>query len=136
MTRSLAVAIGLALVAVPGLASARPKVALVAFDGDVGGEGQDNVTEALDGDLSIVGPKEVNRTIDKLGYEPTDLGAKELKKLARELEVDAIVQGKLSMKGENHLLHVRLWVHGKKVRGFKVEFGSAKSPKFKQKLHD
>src|SRR5207248_1291859 len=53
-----------------------------------------------------------------------------------ELEADAIIQTTLSTKGSNKVLHVKLYVHNKKLKGFKVEFANVKSPKFKQMLHD
>ena len=58
------------------------------------------------------------------------------RKLANELEADALVQGKLSnKKGDNRIAHFKLFVHGKK-KGFSVEFSNLKSDKLKQTLHD
>ena len=119
-----------------GVASARPKVALLAFDGDAKGGAQAVVSSALNDDFDVVGAKQVNRTADKLGLDAADLGDKDLKKLSNELDADAIVQAKLSSKGGTHTLHFRLFVHGKKAKGFKIEYASLKSAKFKQKLHD
>jgi len=135
LTRGLAV-IGVTLVALSGVALAKPKVALITFEGDPKGEAREVVSEALADDTKVVGGKEVNRSIDKLGLDVNDLAEKDLRKLSKELEADAIVQGKLSMKGPNHLLHFKLFVHGKKAKGFKIEFGSLKSAKFKEKLRD
>ncbi|MDB4958070.1 MAG: hypothetical protein JWO36_5639, partial [Myxococcales bacterium] len=136
MKRSLALAIVSAvLMMLPGAASAaRPRVALIKFDGDPGGEVQDLVSEALDGDTLVVGPKEVNRTVDKLGLSD-DMSEKELKKLATELDADAVVQGKIGKKGDNRIAHFKLFVHGKK-KGFSVEFSNLKSEKLKQTVHD
>ena len=117
------------------VASAKPRVALVAFEGDSNGQVQEVVADLLDGDYTVTGSKQVSRTIDKLGLD-TDLTAKDLKKLANELEADAIVRGDLSQNGKRKLLHVKLFVNGKKIRGFKVEFASLKSEKFKQALKD
>jgi len=125
----------LALVLAPAIALAKPKVAIVPLDND-SGDVLDAVLEALDGDeLQIIGPKQVARAADKLGLEG-DFSEKELKKLAKELEAQAVVQGSLSTKGANKVLHFKLFVKGKKQKGFKIEFGSAKSPKFKKALHD
>jgi hypothetical protein len=77
----------------------------------------------------------VNRTVDKLGLD-SKMSERDLKKLANELEVDAIVRGDLSRSGKRKLLHVKLFVNGKKVRGFKVEFASYKSEKFRSMLKD
>ncbi|HUJ61121.1 MAG TPA: hypothetical protein VLX92_21605 [Kofleriaceae bacterium] len=110
---------------------------MTPLDNDPGGDVQDAVTDALDnGDLAIVGPKQVSRTVDKLGLDSGELSDKDLKKLANELDADAVVAGTLSSKGGNKVLHFKLVVHGKKQKGFKIEFGSAKSSKFKHALHD
>lgn len=136
MTRSLAVAIGVVgLLLSAGTSEAKPRVAVVAFDGDDNGAVQEVVTDLLDGDYTVSGTKSVNRTIDKLGLD-ADLSDKDLKKLANELEVDAILRGDLQQKGTRKLLHVKVYLNGKKVRGFKVEFASVKSEKFKTALKD
>ena len=135
MKTALLIAIGV-LVVLPAAAIAKPRVALVAFEGDPGGEAQDVVSDALGEDVMIVGPKQVNRTVDKLGLDTTDLAEKDLRKLSKELQADAVLQGKLSKKGDNKLLHFKLFIHGKKAKGFKVEFASLKSKKLRTQLHD
>jgi len=136
MTRSLAVAIGVVgLLLFAGTAEARIRVAVVAFEGDDSGAVQEVVTDLLDGDYSVSGTKAVNRTVDKLGLD-ANMSDKDLKKLANELEVDAILRGDLQKKGARKLLHVKVYLNGKKVRGFKVEFASVKSEKFKSALKD
>ena len=40
------------------------------------------------------------------------------------------------MSGKHKVLHVRLFVNGKRVKGFKVEFGSTRSEKVKTALKD
>src|SRR5438477_1593495 len=127
--RAFPVAIGV-VVALAGSASAKPRVAMVAFEGDPGGQAQDVVSDAIGDDVQVLGTNEVNRTVDKIGLDVNALEDKDLRKLSKELEADAIIQGKLSMKGPNHLLHFKLFVHGKKQKGFKIEFGSLKSKKF------
>jgi len=129
-TRALAIAIGVVL---PALALAKPKVAVVQFDGDSNGQVQDVVADLLEEDYAVTGPKQVNRALNKLGFE-ADMTDKQLKKLANELEADAIVRGDLSQSGKRKLLHVRLFLNGKRIRGFKVEFASVKSEKFKDAL--
>ncbi len=118
-----------------GAALAKPKVALIAFEGDDSGALSDTVAELLDGDYTLAGSRQVNRTVDKLGLD-SKMSERDLKKLANELEVDAIVRGDLSRSGKRKLLHVKLFVKGKKVRGFKVEFASYKSEKFRSMLKD
>lgn len=116
-------------------ALAKPKVALIAFEGDDSGALSDTVADLLDGDYKLAGSRQVSRTVDKLGLD-SNLSERDLKKLANELEVDAIVRGDLSRSGKRKLLHVKLFVNGKKVRGFKVEFASYKSEKFRSMLKD
>ncbi|HEX5058055.1 MAG TPA: hypothetical protein VFV99_01790 [Kofleriaceae bacterium] len=135
MTRSLAVAIGVVVLLFAGAAEAKIRVAVVAFEGDDNGAVQEVVTDLLDGDYSVSGTKAVNRTVDKLGLD-ANMSDKDLKKLANELEVDAILRGDLTKKGARKLLHVKVYLKGKKVRGFKVEFASVKSEKFKSALKD
>jgi hypothetical protein len=136
MTRSLAVTLGVVgLLLAAGTSEAKPRVAVVAFDGDDNGALQEVVTDLLDGDYTVSGSKSVNRTLDKLGLD-ANLSDKDLKKLANELEVDAILRGDLQQKGTRKLLHVKVYLNGKKVRGFKVEFASVKSEKFKTALKD
>jgi len=135
MTRSLAVAIGVVVLLFAGAAEAKIRVAVVAFEGDDNGAVQEVVTDLLDGEYTVSGTKAVNRTVDKLGLD-ANMSDKDLKKLANELEVDAILRGDLTKKGARKLLHVKVYLKGKKVRGFKVEFASVKSEKFKSALKD
>jgi hypothetical protein len=117
-------------------AAARPKVALTQIDGDASGDVRDAVADALDGkDLSLIASKEVNRAVDKIG-DPADLTEKDFKKLASELEADAIVTGKLDKSGVSKTLKFRLYVHRKMAKGFTVSFKDAKSEKFRSMLHD
>lgn len=127
---SLAVLGGLA-----GGAEAKPKLALTAIDGDPDGDVGDAVADALDGrDLSVIYPKVVTRAIDKLGYEEDDINDKKAKKLTTELEADALVFAKLGKDGKHKTLKFRLYVAGKKARGFTVTFNNAKSERFKDML--
>jgi TolB-like protein len=115
---------------------AKPKVAIVAFDNDKKNEAREMVSDTIGDDVTVLGSKQVNRTIDDLGFDVTSLDDKALRKLSKELEADAIIQAKVSTKGKDKILHFKLWVHNKKAKGFKVEFGSLKSDRFKQQLHD
>lgn len=133
MKRPLVIAIALAVAS--GTAMAKPKVAIVPLEGDSDGTAQDAITDALGDDAEVAGPKSVTRAIDKLGLD-TEMSDKDLKKLSGELEADAIVRGTLTSKDGKQILHFKLFVKGKKVKGFTVEFGSLKSQKFKDALHD
>jgi TolB-like protein len=133
MKRPLVIAIALAVAS--GTAFAKPKVAIVPLEGDSDGNAQDAITDALGDDADVAGPKSVSRAIDKLGLD-TEMSDQDLKKLSSELEADAIVRGTLTSKDGKQIIHFKLFVKGKKVRGFTVEFGSLKSQKFKDALHD
>jgi len=132
--RPLVLAIGVALM-LPSVALAKSRVALVPFEGDNGGAVEDLVADVLDGDYTVAGPSQVRRTIDKLGLE-SELSERDLKKLANELEAEAIVRGDVTTKNGHKVLHVRLFVNGKRIHGFKVEFASTRSDKMKQALKD
>ena len=118
--------------------SAAPKIALPAVEGDLTGDMRDDIAAALDGDqLTVLGEKEVNRAYDRLSLENlAELNEKQAKKLSKDLEADAVVTAVLAKKGKKKTLKFRLFVNGKKQKGFTVEFKSAKSNKFKTKLRD
>ncbi|MBA3821129.1 MAG: hypothetical protein H0X17_19750, partial [Deltaproteobacteria bacterium] len=124
--------------ATASVAVAAPKVALTAIDGDLTGDMRDAVAAAIDSDeLTLLGEKETNRAVDKLG-DVAELTEKQAKKLATSLEADAVVIATLEKKrqGKPKILRFKLFVNGKKARGFKVQFKNEKSAKFKQALRD
>lgn len=139
MTRTLAmvtVAVVALVAGAPRTASAKPKLALTAIDGDSSGAVGDAVTEALDSeDLVVISQRVVNKAVDKLGLD-TDMTEKQAKKLSAEIEADAIAIGKLDKSGPHKTLHFSLYIHGKKARGFTVTFNSAKSERFRTKLRE
>jgi hypothetical protein len=128
----------LAILCLAASAAAAPKIALPAIEGDVTGDMRDAVAAALDGDqLTIIGEKEVNRVYDRLNLENLEeLTEKQAKKLSTDLEADAVVTAVLGQKGRSKTLKFRLFVKGKKQRGFTVQFKNAKSSKFKVALRD
>src|SRR6266571_3769587 len=118
MTRVLALICCAASLLVSHAAAAKPKVALTQIEGDASGDVHDAVAEALEGkELSLIGSREVNRAVDKLG-DLADLTEKDFKKLATELDADAIVAGKLDKVGGSKALKFRLFVHKKMAKGF------------------
>jgi hypothetical protein len=137
MTRALALICCAASFLASHAASAKPsRVALTQIEGDATGDVHDAVAEALEGkELSLIASREVNRAVDKLGDLP-DLTEKDFKKLASELDADAIVAGKLDKVGTARTLKFRLFVHKKMAKGFTVSFKDAKSEKFRTMLHD
>jgi hypothetical protein len=136
MTRPLALLLSAAFLLSAHVVSAKPKVALTQIEGDASGDVRDAVVEALEGkELSLISGKQVNRAVDKLG-DLADLTEKDFKKLADELEADAIVLGKLDKVGSSRTLKFRLFVHKKMAKGFTMSFKDAKSEKFRSVLHD
>lgn len=128
--------VGAMLFAVSGAAWAKPKVVVLAFSGDPKEEARRAVVAALADDIRLVSRKAVRRNVDKLELDPEDLSEKDLRKLADELEAEAIIQASLSKSPPNKVLHFKLFVHGKKATGFTIEFGSLKSKKFRTALRD
>lgn len=126
----------LAILGVVAPASAAPKVALPAIEGDITGDMRDDVAAALDGDeLTVLGEKEVNRVYDRLNLENlAELTPKQAKKLSSDLEADAVVTAVYARKGKVKTLKFRLFKDGKRLRGFTVQFKNAKSNKFKAAL--
>ncbi|HEU4728441.1 MAG TPA: hypothetical protein VFT22_11140 [Kofleriaceae bacterium] len=136
MTRPLALVSFAAFLLTSHAALAKPKVALTAIDGDASGDIHDAVAEALEGkELSLISSRQVNRAVDKLG-DVADLTEKDFRKLATELEADAIVLARLDKVGKSKTLKFRLFVHKKMAKGFTVSFKDAKSEKFRTLLHD
>jgi len=128
----------LAILGFAATASAAPKIALPAIEGDSTGDMRDDVAAALDGDqLTVLGEKEVNRVYDRLNVENlAELTEKQAKKLSTDLEADAVVTAVLAKKGKTKTLKFRLFVNGKKQKGFTVQFKNAKSNKFKTALRN
>src|SRR3954471_3513699 len=137
MTRALALICCAASFLVSPAASAKPsRVALTQIEGDASGDVHDAVAEALEGkELSLIASREVNRAVDKLG-DLSDLTEKDFKKLASELDADAIVAGKLDKIGGARTLKFRLYVHKKMAKGFTLSFKDVKSEKFRTMLHN
>jgi hypothetical protein len=120
------IAIAVVVVCAASAASAKPRVALAAFDGDTKDHARHAVADVLDSDLAIVASTETRRP----------LSVKQMKKLSADLDVDAVVHGKLASEGDSKVLRFSLFVHGKKSEGFDVEYTSLKSSKFKRAVHD
>lgn len=136
MTRALALLSCAACFLLSHTAAAKPKVALTQIEGDASGDVHDAVAEAIEGkELSLISSREVNRAVDKLG-DLADLTEKDFKKLASDLEVDAIVTGKLDRVGSSRTLRFRMFVHKKMAKGFTISFKDTKSEKFRKLLHN
>src|SRR3954465_3246999 len=120
MTRPLALVFSATVLLWSQAASARPKVALTQIEGDASGDVRDAVAEALEGkELSLIGSREVNRAVDKLG-DLAGLTEKDFKKVATELDADAVVAAKLDKVGGAKTLRFRVFAHKKMAKGFTV----------------
>jgi hypothetical protein len=136
MIRALALSSCATCLLLSHAAWSKPKVALTQIEGDATGDVRDAVAEAIEGsEISLIASREVNRAVDKLG-DLSDLTEKDFKKLASELEADAIVAGKLDRVGKARTIKFRLFVHRKMAKGFTVSFKDPKSEKFRAALHD
>ena len=126
----------LAILGFAATAAASPKIAMPAIEGDVTGDTRDDVVAALDGnELTLLGEREVNRVYDRLHLENlSELTEKQAKKLSSDLEADAVVTAVLGKNGKTKTLKFRLFVKGKKQKGFTVQYKNAKSNKFKSAL--
>ena len=135
--RVLAIVIGLACVALPAGALARPKtkIAVAPLVGDGNGKIAAAVVDALSGkDYAVTGPKETGREITRLGL-PDELDAKATRKLVAKLGVAAVIDGKLSKAGGKRFLHLAVHRRGKPEDGFTVEFKTA-SKAFRRGVRD
>lgn len=118
-------------------AVAAPKVALPAIDGDDSGDIREAVAEAVDSkELSVLGAKETNRTLDKLKIDVADITEKQAKKLATDLEANVVMAGTLGKEGKSKLLKFKVFINGKKVKSFSVTFSNPRSKKFKDAVHE
>lgn len=120
--------------ALPGVAQAKPKVAFTAIVGDDGNEVGEAIAATLD-EWKLAPAKDVKKKIKTLGLED-DWADKDFAKLGKELEVDAVVRGTLDTKGGKKNLTFQIYIHGKKVKGFNVQFSNPKSDKFQKAVHD
>jgi hypothetical protein len=109
----------------------KPKVAIPAFQNDSNSKVRDGVAEAIDGDdFEVLSKRETNKVADKL--ELADISDKQAKTLAFDLGADVLVLGELSKKGGKTVLKVKLYVDGKKAKGFSIQFKNPKSKDFQK----
>ena len=125
MMRPLVILIG--LVASSTMALAKPKVIVTKIDGDASGDVFTAVTEALDPDLSLVSQKEINKQVDKLNLSD-DLTDKEVGKLEKALNAEALIRGTLDKKGDVMALHLKVYTKDStKPKAFTVKFSNVGS---------
>lgn len=109
--RILVLVVGLLIVTTPAWAK-KPKVAVAPFKGDKGNKVADAIAEALAGSVKLTDTKATGKAADKLGLGK-ELDSAEATKLAKKLEVDAVVQGKLDKDGKTQTLKVAIFIKGK-----------------------
>lgn len=109
--RILVLVVGLLIVTTPAWAR-KPKVAVAPFKGDKGNKVADAIAEALADSVKVTDTKATGKAADKLGLGK-ELDSAEATKLAKKLEVDAVVQGKLDKDGKTQTLKVAIFVKGK-----------------------
>ena len=123
------------IVCIATSAWAKPKVAIPPFEEDDDSAVRDGVADALDGDdFKVLGKRETKRAADK--YDLTSISDKNAKKLASDLGANVLVLGSVGSKGGKTSLKIKLYVDGKKTKGFSISFSNPKSAKFKTSLHD
>lgn len=122
------------LVAWPTLAAARPtRVVVGQIEGDDGGEVQAALRASITSDVQVVGKREVAKAQDRLQLSE-QLTAKEVKKLIKGVDADAVIKGTLD-KGDTMALHIKLYLKGQpKPKAFTLSFSNAQSDKFRATL--
>lgn len=116
------------------IALARPKVAIAPFEGDQGDKASAAVGKAISDDADVTSSKATGRAMASLDLSG-ELDKKDLKRLRGKLEVDVIVQGKVTGKKQKTLeLHVA--GKGVKTATFSIKFKSALSTKFRDDVRD
>ncbi|HTL33876.1 MAG TPA: hypothetical protein VL326_12160, partial [Kofleriaceae bacterium] len=115
----------LAIVLVPAIALAKPKLAVAPLDGDKDGAVADVIAEEASEHGKTTKPDKVAREMEKL--ELSAVSAKSAKKLRSKLEVDVLIHGKLDKDGGKK--HLELVVSGKSNRTFDVDFRTTKDLK-------
>ena len=123
------------LVAWPTLAAAKPtRVVVGQIQGDDDADVTAAITDSIGSDVTIVGKREVSKAEDKLRLSP-ELTDKEIRKLLKELDADAVVKGTLEKTGDAMALHLKVYLRlSTKPKAFTLSFGNAKSDKFRATL--
>ncbi len=109
--RILVLVVGLLIVTTPAWAK-KPKVAVAPFKGDKGNKVANAIADSLAGSVKLTDTKTTGKAVDKLGFGK-ELDSGEATKLAKKLEVDAVVQGKLDSDGDKKTLKVAIFIKGK-----------------------
>ncbi|MBA3538575.1 MAG: hypothetical protein H0T79_03020 [Deltaproteobacteria bacterium] len=114
---------------------AKPKAGVTPVSG-VGGDKVGTVlVEALEDSTTVVGPREVEKAMDKLGLSG-ELDAKDVKKLQKKLGTTVVVQGKVAKAGKKHTLTLGVFVRGKKPTELTLQYKSASSVKFREDVKE
>lgn len=118
--RILVLVVGFLIVAAP--AWAKPKVAVAPFKNDKNNKVSEALSDALAGSVKVTEPAATGKAVDKLKLGK-ELDVEEARKLAKKLEVDAVVQGKLEKDGTKQTLKIAIFIKGKdEAVRFTVQF--------------
>ena len=121
----------LLVVITPTIASAKPSVAVVPFEGDDDGRVAKAVAKAIEPEVgTVVGPKDAAKAMDKLGLSGR-LDTRDQKKLRRRLDVDVVVQGKV----DDNTVELRIAGKGVAPSKLDIEFKNTGS-KFRREVRE
>jgi hypothetical protein len=124
-----------AVVLLPGLALARPKVAVAPLDGDDDGKLAVLVAQAAATHGKVTSTKLVTKALDDLSIASPD-NSRAAKRLRARLAVDAVIYGKLEREGTKKKLTLSVYTRGKKPDKFTLEYKSSASKQFRKQLRD
>jgi hypothetical protein len=123
------------LVAWPTLAAARPtRVVIAQISGDDGGDVSTALRASISSDVQIVGKREVSKVSDKLKLSE-ELTDKEVRKLIKGVDADAVIKGTLDKSGDTQALHLKVYLKTEvKPHAFTLSFSNSASDKFRATL--
>jgi len=127
--------IALVWLAWPVTVLAKPTLAIAPIDGDRDDEIADAIADAIAEDAKVVRGKKVDRALAALDISGR-LSLKDVKKLAKKLDADVVVHGKVEKDGKARTLELRVTHRGKKPVKVEIAFKSARASKFKKELRD
>ena len=125
----------IAVIAVPAIALARPRVAVAPLDGDSGNKLGNAVAKAAGEDAAVTGPRDTGKAMDRLGLSG-ELDRRDQKKLRARLDVDIVIQGHVDGEGRDKSVELSLAGKGIKASKLRLRFKSATSASFKRDLRD
>jgi hypothetical protein len=130
-----ALATAVALLLASGAASADKRVAIGSIEGDAQAGIEQVLVELLDEDFKVITPKVVDKLIAQL-----DLGQisdRDMNKLAKALDADAVVVGEVEREGKSFRLSLRLRIRGdRRIAELTATFRQAGAEATRRALRD